>query len=161
MGRSNQVSPETPSKSKAASSTKIRMASRLPIILLLCLVPLFASALGEEEGSHKVDASLTELQASIVKREARECNGKGCKRKKKKSAAKKTEGAKNKGGARRKSPRKKQKGQKKEKKSPGKKSKSERRRQRQRKRKTKIRTRRTKWTKKRKKLKEEIMEMEA
>merc|ERR1711934_587985 len=87
--RSNQVSPETPSKSKAASSTKIRMASRLPIILLLCLVPLIASALGEEEGSHEVDASLTELQASIVKREARECNGKGCKRKKKKSAAKK------------------------------------------------------------------------
>merc|ERR1712210_430532 len=133
MGRSNQVSPETPSKSKAASSTKIRMASRLPIILLLCLVPLLASALGEEEGSHEVDASLTELQASIVKREARECNGKGCKRKKKKSAAKKKEGAKNKGGARRKSPRKKQKGKKK---SPGKKSKSERRRQRQRKTKT-------------------------
>merc|ERR1712037_272376 len=138
MGRSNQVSPETPSKSKAASSsTKIRMASRLPIILLLCLVPLLASALGEEEGSHEVDASLTELQASIVKREARECNGKACKRKKKKSAAKKKEGAKKKGGARKKSPRKKQKGEKKEKKSPGKKSKSERRRQRQRKTKTK------------------------
>jgi len=79
---------------------------------------------------------LTELQASIVKREARECNGKACKRKKKKSAAKKKEGAKKKGGARKKSPRKKQKGEKKEKKSPGKKSKSERRRQRQRKTKT-------------------------
>merc|ERR1712037_157523 len=130
-------SPETPSKSKAASSTKIRMASRLPIILLLCLVPLLASALGEEERSHEVDASLTELQASIVKREARECNGKGCKRKKKKNGAKKKEGARKKGGARRKSPRKKQKGQNKEKKSPGKKSKSERRRQRQRKTKTK------------------------
>merc|ERR1712088_238387 len=102
MGRSNQVSPETPSKSKAASSTKIRMASRLPIILLLCLVPLFASALGEEEGSHEEDASLTELQASIVKREARECNGKGCKRKKKKSGAKKKEGAKKKGGSKKK-----------------------------------------------------------
>merc|ERR1712210_238912 len=123
MGRSNQVSPETPSKSKAASSTKIRMASRLPIILLLCLVTLLASALGEEEGSHEVDASLTELQASIVKREARECNGKGCKRKKKKSAAKKKEGAKKKGGARRKSPKKKQKGKKKEKKKMGKKKK--------------------------------------
>merc|ERR1712203_887136 len=137
MGRSNQVSPETPSKSKAASSsTKIRMASRLPIILLLCLVPLLASALGEAEGSHEVDASLTELQASIVKREARECNGKGCKRKKKKNGAKKKEGAKKKGAARRKSPRKNQKGKNKEKKSPGKKSKSERRRQRQRKTKT-------------------------
>merc|ERR1712203_79916 len=116
MGRSNQVSPETPSKSKAASSsTKIRMASRLPIILLLCLVPLLASALGEEEGSHEVDASLTELQASIVKREARECNGKGCKRKKKKNGAKKKEGAKKKGAARRKSPRKNQKKKKKKK----------------------------------------------
>merc|ERR1711990_399467 len=84
----------------------------------------------------EVDASLTELQASIVKREARECNGKGCKRKKKKNGAKKKEGAKKKGAARRKSPRKNQKGKNKEKKSPGKKSKSERRRQRQRKTKT-------------------------
>merc|ERR1712210_29195 len=153
MGRSNQVSPETPSKSKAASSTKIRMASRLPIILLLCLVTLLASALGEEEGSHEVDASLTELQASIVKREARECNGKGCKRKKKKNGAKKKEGARKKGGARRKSPRKKQKGQKKEKKSPGKKSKSERKRQRQRKKKKKKKKKKKGAKKKKKKKK--------
>merc|ERR1712037_132879 len=51
------------------SSTQIRMASRLPILLLLCLIPLLASALGEEERSHEVDAPLAELQASVVKRE--------------------------------------------------------------------------------------------
>merc|ERR1711936_928004 len=79
--RSSLVSPETSSKSKPPSSTKIRMASRLPILLLLCLIPLLASALGEEERSHEVDA---ELQESVVKREAKKClrNEKGCKKKK-------------------------------------------------------------------------------
>merc|ERR1712203_756694 len=85
-GRSNPVSPETPPKSKAPSSTQIRMASRLPILLLLCLIPLLASALGEEERSQEVDASSAELQASVVKREAkRTCKGKKRCGKKKKS----------------------------------------------------------------------------
>merc|ERR1712037_365988 len=81
-GRSNPVSPETPSKSRTPSSTKIRMASRLPILLLLCLIPLLASALGEEERSHEVDASSAELEASVVKREARNCKGNRCRKKK-------------------------------------------------------------------------------
>merc|ERR1711936_841567 len=90
--RSSLVSPETSSKSKPPSSTKIRMASRLPILLLLCLIPLLASALGEEERNHEVEASSAELQASVVKREAKECRGKKCnKRKKKNSKAKKKE----------------------------------------------------------------------
>merc|ERR1712037_528717 len=95
-GRSNPVSPETPPKSKTPSSTQIRMASRLPILLLLCLIPLLASDFGEEERSHEVDASSAELQASVVKREAkRTCKGKkGCgkknsgKRKKKGNSSK-------------------------------------------------------------------------
>merc|ERR1712032_1249593 len=75
--------------SKPPSSTFIRMASRLPILLLLCLIPLLASALGEEEErSHEVQASSAELQASVVKREAKECKGKDCKRKKKNGKAK-------------------------------------------------------------------------
>merc|ERR1712212_544607 len=84
MGRSNPVSPETSSKSKPhISSTKIRMASRLPILLLLCLIPLLTSALGEEEKTHKVDASSAELQAYVVKREAKKgCSGKDCTKKK-------------------------------------------------------------------------------
>merc|ERR1712037_784786 len=68
--------------------TKIRMASRLPILLLLCLIPLLASALGEEERSHEVDASSAELEASVVKREARNCKGKKGKRCKRKKAGK-------------------------------------------------------------------------
>merc|ERR1712037_629668 len=81
-GRSNPVSPETPPKSKAPSSTQIRMASRLPILLLLCLIPLLASAFGEEERSHEVDASSAELQVSVVKREAkRKCEGRRCNKK--------------------------------------------------------------------------------
>merc|ERR1712212_531338 len=76
-------------KSKPPSSTFIRMASRLPILLFLCLIPLLASALGEEEErSHEVQASSAELQASVVKREAKECKGKSCKRKKKNGKAK-------------------------------------------------------------------------
>merc|ERR1712110_143334 len=71
-----------PPKSKTPSSTKIRMASRLPILLLLCLIPLLASALGEEERSHEVDASSAELEASVVKREARNCKGNRCRKKK-------------------------------------------------------------------------------
>merc|ERR1712037_355094 len=109
-GRSNPVSPETPPKSKPPSSTKIRMASRLPILLLLCLIPLLASALGDEERSHEVEASSAELQASVVKREAkRKCRGKGKRCKKRKN------GAKGKGGARKggKPPRKTEKGEKK------------------------------------------------
>jgi len=71
-------------KAKAAqSSTKIRMASRLPILLLICLIPLLASALGEEEKTHEVDASSAELQASVVKREAKQECGKRCRQKKK------------------------------------------------------------------------------
>merc|ERR1711971_660797 len=80
-GRSNLVSPAT--SSKPPSSTFIRMASRLPILLLLCLIPLLASALGEEERSHEVEASSAELQPSVVKREARKCRGKKCNKKKK------------------------------------------------------------------------------
>merc|ERR1711971_282990 len=80
-GRSNLVSPAT--SSKPPSSTFIRMASRLPILLLLCLIPLLASALGEEERSHEVEASSAELQSSVVKREARKCRGKKCSKKKK------------------------------------------------------------------------------
>merc|ERR1712037_1045635 len=101
-GRSNPVSPETPPKSKTPSSTKIRMASRLPILLLLCLIPLLASALGEEERSREVDAPLAELQASVVKREAKKCRGngkKGCKKRKK--GAKKNGRARKKNSARR------------------------------------------------------------
>merc|ERR1712037_518352 len=75
-GRSNPVSPETPPKSKTPSSTQIRMASRLPILLLLRLIPLLASAFGEEERSHEVDASSAELQVSVVKREGKRCNKK-------------------------------------------------------------------------------------
>merc|ERR1712037_1019688 len=98
MGRSNPVSPETPPKSKTPSSTQIRMASRLPILLLLCLIPLLASALGEEERSHEVDAPSAELQASVVKREAkRKCRGKG-----KKGCKKRKNGAKKNGRARKK-----------------------------------------------------------
>merc|ERR1712212_281854 len=117
-------------KVKAAqSSTKIRMASRLPILLLLCLIPLLASALGEEEKSHEVEASSAELQASVVKREAKkDCGGKSCRKKKK--AGKKGKKGKI-------SRRKTQKGTKKGKKNQGKKSKSERRKQRQRKTKAK------------------------
>merc|ERR1739844_297500 len=97
MGRSNPVLPETPPKSKPPSSTQTRMASRLPILLLLCLIPLLASALGEEERSHEVDAPSAELQASVVKRETkRKCRrgkGKDCKKRKngtkKKSSARK------------------------------------------------------------------------
>merc|ERR1711990_1225132 len=71
-------------KVKAAqSSTKIRMASRLPILLLLCLIPLLASASGEEEKTHEVEASSAELQASVVKREAKQECGKRCRQKKK------------------------------------------------------------------------------
>merc|ERR1712037_284931 len=87
-GRSNPVSPETPPKSKTPSSTQIRRASRLPILLLLCLIPLLASALGEEERSHEVDASSAELEESVVKREARNCKGKKGKRCKRKKAGK-------------------------------------------------------------------------
>merc|ERR1711971_1223577 len=65
------------------ASTFIRMASRLPILLLLCLIPLLASALGEEERNHEVQASSAELQSSAVKREARKCRGKKCNKKKK------------------------------------------------------------------------------
>merc|ERR1712037_1084151 len=102
MGRSNPVSPETPPKSKTPSSTQIRMASRLPILLLLCLIPLLASALGEEERSHEVDAPSAELQASVVKREAKMCRGKGKKGcKKTKDAAKKNGRARKKGSAKR------------------------------------------------------------
>merc|ERR1712010_361923 len=74
------------------SSTKIRMASRLPILLLLCLIPLLASALGEEERSHEVDASSAELEASVVKREARNCRGKRCKKKRAGKQGKKGKG---------------------------------------------------------------------
>merc|ERR1711911_188329 len=88
MGRSNLVSPVTSSKSQPPSSTKIRMASRLPILLLLCLIPLLASALGEEERNHEVEASSAELQASVVKREAKECRGKKCNKRKKNNKAK-------------------------------------------------------------------------
>merc|ERR1712192_117824 len=80
--RSNKVSPVTSSKSKPPSSTFIRMASRLPILLLLCLIPLLALALGEEERSHEVEASSAELQSSVVKREAKKCSGKKCNKKK-------------------------------------------------------------------------------
>merc|ERR1712037_490988 len=95
-GRSNPVSPETPPKSKQPSSTQIRMASRLAILLLLCLIPLLASALGEEERSHEVDAPSAELQASVVKREARKCRGKGKKACKKRKGSAKKKGKKSK-----------------------------------------------------------------
>merc|ERR1712212_1375237 len=119
-------------KSKPPSSTFIRMASRLPILLLLCLIPLLASALGEEEErSHEVQASSAELQASVVKREAKECKGKDCKRKKKNGKAK--------NGKKRKASRRKtvQQRKKNNKKKQGKKTKSDRKKQRQRKTKAK------------------------
>merc|ERR1712212_368857 len=107
------------------SSTRIRMASRLPILLLICLIPLLASALGEEEKTHDVEASSAELQASEVKREAKkDCGGKSC-RKKKKGGKKGKKGKI--------SRRKTQKGTKKGKQNQGKKLKSDRRNQRQRK----------------------------
>merc|ERR1712172_227774 len=81
MGRSNLMGPVT--SSKPPSSTFIRMASRLPFLLLLCLIPLLASALGEEERNHEVEASSAEFQASVVKREAKKCSGKKCNKKKK------------------------------------------------------------------------------
>merc|ERR1712030_232340 len=103
----------------AQSSTKIRMASRLPILLLICLIPLLASALGEEEKTHEVDASSAQLQASVVKREAKkDCSEKKCRKKNK--AGKKGRKGKT-------STRKTQKGKKNAKKNPGKKSKSDRR----------------------------------
>merc|ERR1712212_826238 len=119
-------------KSKPPSSTFIRMASRLPILLLLCLIPLLASALGEEEErSHEVQASSAELQASVVKREAKECKGKRCKRKKKNGKAK--------NGKKRKASRRKtvQQRKKNNKKKQGKKTKSDRKKQRQRRTKAK------------------------
>merc|ERR1711990_882702 len=141
MGRrSNPVSPETSSKSKPhISSTKIRMASRLPILLLLCLIPLLASAMGEEEKTHEVDASSAQLQASVVKREAKQECGKRCRQKKK--AGKK--GKKGKPSRRRTD-----KGKKK-----GKKSKSDKRKQRQRKTNSKKKKNKTKAKKKKKKKK--------
>merc|ERR1712212_691972 len=112
-------------KAKAVqSSTQIRMASRLPILLLLCLIPLLASALGEEEKTHEVDASSAELQASVVKREAKQECGKRCRKKKK--AGKK--GKKGKPSRRRTD-----KGKKKGKQNQSKKSNPDRRKQRQRK----------------------------
>jgi len=102
------------------------MASRLPILLLLCLIPILASALGEEEKSHEVDVSSAELQASVVKREAKDCKGKGCNKKK---------GKARKGRKGNPSKKKTDKGKKKGKR--GKKSKSRRRKQGQRKTKTK------------------------
>jgi len=101
------------------------MASRLPILLLLCLIPILASALGEDEKRHEVDASSAEIQASVVKREAKDCRGKGkrCKKKKRKTRkGKKGETSK----------RRTQKGKKRGKNSWGKKSKSDRKKQRQR-----------------------------
>merc|ERR1712212_84350 len=105
-------------KAKAAqSSTRIRMASRLPILLLICLIPLLASALGKKEKTHEVDASSAELQASVVKREAKkDCSEKRCRKKKK--ASKKGRKGKT-------STRKTQKGKKKAKKNQDKKSKSD------------------------------------
>merc|ERR1712212_721755 len=106
------------------SSTRIRMASRLPILLLICLIPLLASALGEEEKTHEVEASSAELQASVVKREAKQECGKRCRQKKK--AGKKGK----KGNASR---RRTDKGKKKGKQNQSKKSNPDRRKQRQRK----------------------------
>merc|ERR1711990_1374987 len=123
----------------AQSSTKIRMASRLPILLLLCHIPLLASALGEEEKTHEVDASSAQLQASVVKREAKQECGKRCRQKKK--AGKK--GKKGKPSRRRTD-----KGKKK-----GKKSKSDKRKQRQRKTNSKKKKNKTKAKKRQKKTK--------
>merc|ERR1712106_289663 len=126
MGRrSNSVSPQP--SSKAPSSNKIRMASRLPILLLLCLIPLLASALDDEEANNAVGASSADLQASVVKREAKECNGKRCR--KGKSSRRKAQNGKKKEEKGKSSRRKTQNENKKGKKSPGKKPKSGRRKQ--------------------------------
>merc|ERR1712018_855359 len=93
--RSNPDSPETSPKSKTPSSSNNRMAIRLPILLLLCLIPLLVSALGEEERSHEIDA---ELQESVVKREAKKFPGneKECKKKKSSKKGRKKKGSKRK-----------------------------------------------------------------
>merc|ERR1712110_1353813 len=46
-----------------------RMVSRVPVLLLICLIPLLASALSEEGESNEVKAPSAEL-SSLVKREA-------------------------------------------------------------------------------------------
>merc|ERR1711974_381377 len=56
-----------------------RMVSRVPVLLLICLIPLLASALSEEGESNEVKAPSAEL-SSLVKRKALPAE-KGCRKK--------------------------------------------------------------------------------